>query len=80
MSRYRVLTAEARRLRERLGKVGQDALLELLSSHEGAPYSPCRHPEGDVSGATLGTALFDVAEGRRRLYVSNPCRGRSRPW
>lgn len=56
------------------GTVTVDDLLQLLSSHERAPYSPCRHPRGEVRGQTLGTAVFDLAAGSFRLYRGNPCR------
>lgn len=75
MSRYRVLSGRAERLRDRLEHVDEERLVEMLSSHEGAPYSPCRHPTEDVSGSTLGCALFDVAAGELRLYSSQPCEG-----
>jgi hypothetical protein len=77
MSRYRVLTREAQLLAGRLDEVGEETLVELLSSHDGAPYSPCRHPAGEVRGATLGSAVIDVGTGELRLYHSNPCRGSS---
>jgi hypothetical protein len=80
MSRYRVLTKGAERLRSRMAVVDEAALLSLLSSHERAPYSPCRHPAGEVSGATLGNALFDVTGRSQRLLVSNPCLGRPGPF
>jgi hypothetical protein len=48
-------------------------LLEPLASHEGKPYSPCRHPEGDVRGYTLATAVFRAPEGALRLYKGQPC-------
>jgi hypothetical protein len=62
-------------LTERLETVTGDDLRRVLELHDRAPYSPCRHPTAEVSGATLGHALFDVREGRVRLYFSNPCRG-----
>jgi hypothetical protein len=55
--------------------IDQDDLALFLSSHEGRPYSPCRHPEGEIRGATLACAVFDVPRGRMRLYRGNPCRG-----
>jgi isopenicillin-N N-acyltransferase-like protein len=75
MSRYRVLSGRAERLKDRLEHVGEKRLIGMLSSHEGAPYSPCRHPTEEVSGSTLGCALFDVAAGELRLYSSQPCEG-----
>jgi isopenicillin-N N-acyltransferase-like protein len=73
MSRYAVLGAEAERLRERIDSVDGDDLRRVLELHDSAPYSPCRHPTDEVSGATLGHALFDVREGSLRLSYSNPC-------
>ncbi|UCF04110.1 MAG: hypothetical protein JSV33_09140 [bacterium] len=48
-------------------------IIELLSLHEGRPYSPCRHPEGDVHGSTLGTAVFQSPEKSMVLFHGNPC-------
>ncbi len=76
MTRYRILTAEAERLFDHLDDVDGDTLMRLLSIHEGAPYSPCRHPRGEVRGTTLAGSLFDVRQGTWRLYYGNPCRGR----
>ena len=47
--------------------------MAMLSSHKNAPFSPCRHPRGKVTGQTLGTALVDLRAGRFRLYRGNPC-------
>jgi len=77
MSRYEVLAREAADRAGRLDEVDGETLVEMLSSHESAPYSPCRHPAGEVRGATLGCAFIDVGTGEMRLYHSNPCRGRS---
>jgi hypothetical protein len=52
-----------------------DAMLDCLSLHEGRPYSPCRHPEGDIHGITLGTAVFMAPELAMTLYHGNPCQG-----
>jgi len=57
----------------RTGPLKPEDLLDILSSHEKAPYSCCRHPEGDVQGATLGTAFVDIKKGVFRLYKGNPC-------
>ncbi len=53
----------------------REDLLRLLSLHEGRPYSPCRHPAGDVHGATLGTAIFEALAAGMTLYHGNPCYG-----
>ena len=55
-----------------------DELRELLSLHEGRPYSPCRHPQGSVHGVTLGTAVFEAPALAMTLYHGNPCRGFSK--
>jgi hypothetical protein len=78
MSRFLVLEAEAARLRDRLGEVDGEAMVRMLSCHERAPYSPCRHPAGKVAGMTLGSALFDVGGGGLRMGYANPCRGKLR--
>jgi len=52
----------------------EEEILKLLTLHEGRPYSPCRHPEGDVHGITLGTAVFTGAAKNMTLYHGNPCR------
>jgi hypothetical protein len=78
MSRFQVLVAESTRLQDRLDEVDGDTLVGMLSGHDHAPYSPCRHPTNDVTGATLGSALFDVGRGSLRMYHANPCRGNFR--
>jgi isopenicillin-N N-acyltransferase-like protein len=50
-----------------------EQLLEPLSMHEGKPYSPCRHPEGDVRGFTLATVMFEAPAGTMRVYKNQPC-------
>ena len=76
MTRYRILTAEAERLFDHLDDVDGDTLIKLLSIHEGAPYSPCRHPKGKVQGTTLAGSLFDIKKATWQLYYGNPCKGR----
>lgn len=75
LPRYRTIVRDA-------GKAGNpgtleaDDLVRMLSSHEGRPAAPCRHPERDVMrGATLACAVFDVGARRMRLYRGTPCRG-----
>jgi len=71
-TRYKVLT-------EKIAFQGPpqdaDGMLELLCLHEGRPYSPCRHPEGDIHGITLGTAVFEAPDLAMTLYHGNPCLG-----
>jgi hypothetical protein len=76
MTRYRVITDAVRRKEPE----NADEMVRLLSSHEGRPYSPCRHPEGEIHGATLGTAVFESPELAMTLYCGNPCRGQSRTY
>ncbi|HEY3360169.1 MAG TPA: C45 family peptidase [Polyangia bacterium] len=47
-----------------------------LTSHDGRPYSPCRHPAGEIRGATLLTAIFDVDRRILRIAKGQPCAGR----
>jgi isopenicillin-N N-acyltransferase-like protein len=75
LTRMRVLEAWKKDIRTPEKLTVQD-LLKPLSSHEGKPYSPCRHPEGDVHGFTLGTAVFEIPPGSMRLYKNQPCTGR----
>ncbi len=49
-------------------------LLNALSSHTNEPYSPCRHPAGDIHGKTLATAFFNIKYKTARYYDGNPCR------
>jgi predicted choloylglycine hydrolase len=78
-SRYAVLTRLAGKLPPP-AEVEPSHLIEMLSSHEAVtqPYSPCRHPKGDVTGRTVACALFDVKDERFVLYEGNPCKGRKR--
>lgn len=71
ISRYTVIHERLESLDK--NEVQQDDIFSILSSHESKPYSPCRHPEEDVFGQTLGTAYIDVNSGEFRLYKGNPC-------
>ncbi len=71
-SRYEVLDAWHQGLEDPAG-LKRQALLEPLSSHESKPYSPCRHPEGDVHGFTLATAVFEAPAGTMRVSKGQPC-------
>jgi isopenicillin-N N-acyltransferase-like protein len=75
--RYRTLQALTKDIRKDPNQVDGKRLIQWLSNHQGAPYSPCRHPKDEAEGATLGTALFDLAAGTFRLYHGNPCNGNS---
>jgi len=71
-SRYEVIRAAIQR-HGGPDPLAADDVLNILSSHRQAPYSPCRHPDGDVTGQTLATAVFPMADGTMRLYMGNPC-------
>jgi len=71
VSRYEVIMAALKTLD--LKNARAEDFLKILSSHKRAPYSPCRHPRGDVAGLTLGTASYDIRRGAFRLYKGNPC-------
>jgi len=71
MSRFKVIEDELSRLD--LTNLQPETFSSILSSHNSAPYSPCRHPAGDVTGQTLGSAFFDLKKGLFRLFKGNPC-------
>jgi len=71
LSRYIVINDKLNQLETK--NLQPDSMLSILSSHERKPYSPCRHPQEDILGQTLGTAFFDINEGRFYLYKGNPC-------
>ncbi len=72
LSRYQVIEDEIRKLQQ--DNLSLAEFLEILSSHRNAPYSPCRHPQGEVKGATLGMAFYDFNQGVLRLFKGNPCK------
>jgi len=59
-------------------------IMSAFTSHRGKPYSVCRHPEGEATGATMGTALFQSREGDYQytrpftvdIWKGQPCRGK----
>ena len=71
LSRYIVINDKLNQLET--NNVQPDSMLSILSSHERKPYSPCRHPQEDILGRTLGTAFFDINERLFYLYKGNPC-------
>jgi len=71
LSRYTVINEKINQIESY--DFSPDSMLSILSSHKKKPFSPCRHPLEDVLGQTLGTALFDINEGRFYLYKGNPC-------
>jgi len=71
--RQAVLEQKARLLEARKKVSGED-LIRALSSHQGRPHCPCRHPSW-ASGSTLAAALV---QGRTvRFFKGNPCQKRS---
>jgi len=72
MSRFTVITGETDSLMTRI-RICEEDIISILSSHKGAPYSPCRHPDGEIEGITLSTAFFDLDNGIMRIYKGNPC-------
>ena len=63
-----------------VGKLDHDTVMTALTTHDGAPYSVCRHPADPASGATLGSAFFSApgAAGKGghkvRLRKNQPCK------
>jgi predicted choloylglycine hydrolase len=57
-------------------------LISILSSHENAPLSICRHPAPQFPGATLGAALLLAKEKRIRFFARQPCQNKALdlPW
>jgi len=70
-SRYSVIDGKLKQMKEK--NLQPRSLLSILSSHEKKPYSPCRHPQGDISGQTLGTVFININKGEFYLYKGNPC-------
>ncbi len=66
--------------RKDLSSIGKDDIVKTLSSHEGRPYSLCRHPEGEAEGATVGMAFFEGPSKsfQMELYKNNPCGGKKK--
>jgi len=71
LSRYIVINDKLNQLEP--DNLQPESLLSILSSHKRKPYSPCRHPQEDILGQTLGTAFFNINEGLFHLYKGNPC-------
>lgn len=71
-SRYQTITQAMTKFSNR-AKVTIKEIFQVLSSHRNAPYSPCRHPSGEIKGTTLSTALFDIIKGTMRIYKGFPC-------
>ena len=78
MTRYKVLTAWQKTKQAELTRLTVNDLTDALASHEGRPYSPCRHPTQKVSGKTLACARIDIRQGSWNLLEDNPCLGKER--
>jgi isopenicillin-N N-acyltransferase-like protein len=77
MSRWQVLNRWKDSLGEKpVGQLKDKDLVQALSSHDGRPYSPCRHPEGKIGGSTLLTAVFQVPGDTVRVFKNQPCLGK----
>jgi len=50
-------------------------IMVVLSSHEGAPLSVCRHPAAALAGSTLGAVMFRAEGGEITFYAHEPCGG-----
>ncbi len=70
VSRYMALLKEG--MTQDKSIINPNTVLKALSSRENAPYSPCRIPEGNVRGMTLGTAWFDIENQKARYYAGTP--------
>lgn len=70
ISRYEVISQGIEDLKR---KPKFEDLFALLSSHKRKPFSPCRHPEGEVEGQTLCTAHYDLKKKIIVFYSGNPC-------
>ena len=72
ITRYEVLNEESRKAIKPIQS--PRTILKWLSSREGKPYSPCRIPQGDITGETLATAFFDLDKANMRLYKGFPAK------
>jgi len=72
LPRYQTITLGMTELSNRTVVKTKD-IFQILSSHKNAPYSPCRHPSGNIKGTTLSTAIFDITKGTMRIYKGFPC-------
>jgi hypothetical protein len=63
-----------------LAELTPDAIIKALSSHDGKPYSVCRHPAEEATGATLGSAFFSAPPTGTPLTMTlrknQPCLGK----
>ena len=63
------------------GTVTEESLREMLSDHEGAPDSLCRHPKaGDAGSKTVFWIVADVTEDRVTFGRGNPCNSQAQEY
>jgi isopenicillin-N N-acyltransferase-like protein len=55
------------------GSITQDRLIAMLSDHENAPDSLCRHPIPGNSTKTVFWCVTDVSAGEITFGRGNPC-------
>ena len=55
------------------GSVTQESLVAMLSDHENAPDSLCRHPVPGNSTKTVFWCVTDMSDGRITYGLGNPC-------
>ncbi len=58
---------------EEPGTLTEDRLIQMLSDHENAPDSLCRHPIPGNSAKTVFWCVTDVTEGQITFGRGNPC-------
>lgn len=68
--RYRQVTAA---LQSQAGQIDLAWGEALMRSHDGAPASVCRHPDGDVSTSTIASLFFLPAGRTMVLHHGQPC-------
>ncbi|MCD4744825.1 MAG: C45 family peptidase, partial [Bacteroidales bacterium] len=73
LSRFSVISKNIKKLPS-IKHIRKKDIMDILSSHENAPFSPCRHPEGNVKGRTLSTAIIDINNASIEVYKGNPCK------
>ena len=73
-SRWDVISRWAEGLKS-IDSLTMEDLRVPMSSHDGSPYSPCRHPDGDVKGITLAQAVFEAPKETFEIVKGQPCQG-----
>jgi hypothetical protein len=75
-SRFNILTSKYNAFADKPDLVTGELITSFLSSHDGAPLSPCVHDHGGAS--TLAHSVFDFDQKTWKLYFSNPCLNNSK--